>query len=125
VGKTRQGGTEAANLGIFKRKHSQSVAWLRPVEAEYLRRQVQLFQRKNSDSQKDLQVRLAIHRQKNALVSLNAKRNREEERQERGRVVVSDQDIDQIKRLIARGGQRTSLVHLLQEECLPAIRALH
>jgi hypothetical protein len=47
--------------------------WIRPVEAEYLRRQVQLSQRKNSESHRELQVRMVMHRQKPAALGLNAK----------------------------------------------------
>lgn len=65
---------KAPNSEILSRKQSKSLPWLRPVEAEYLRRQIQLCKRKNTDSEKDLQSRLAIHRQKHPTISVNMKR---------------------------------------------------
>jgi hypothetical protein len=70
----RHGTIKAPNSEILSRKQGKSLPWLRPVEAEYLRRQIQLCKRKNTDSEKDLQCRLAIHRQKHPIISVNMKR---------------------------------------------------
>lgn len=43
----------------------------------------------------------------------------------RGRVVVTDQDIADIKRMISKGSQRSSLAYLTPVDVLPSIRALH
>jgi hypothetical protein len=115
---------QPASPSIFKQKHSLSVPWLRPVEAEYLRRKVQQIHRKNTDSEKDLQVRLGTRRQKCLPLGLNAKLSYKPVKQ--GRIVVSDQDIDQIKRVIANGSKRSSLAYLMHEDCLlPVIKAIH
>lgn len=101
---------ESPTIGLYKRKLSNNGKAIRVVEAEFLRRKLEMFQKKNADSQRYLRDKILNMKLRGSPKCSKEKRCEIEERKSKG--VVNEEELETIKKMVVKNAKRYSVPNL-------------
>lgn len=96
----------------FKRKKSTNSNFCRVVDMQFLNRKLQIFQRKHSESQKNIKTHSQNTRSRPTPRSLNIKRSPKGPENKVQNIVLNLQELEQIKKMISKNSRRYSVPNI-------------